>query len=427
MPRSASTVTYADFSANADAAAVIETLNAAPNRAAVVETLKGLTGHAAPQTAFYNLLKSLEAIRDGKSYKPGSHEFGNPDGGDPAACTVPMQGGLTYAHLNTLTAAYADKGKALFPAQNGNGGQGSNPPAQDAPPASGTPASGTPAPALTTAQGPLSIDPTLFDTVKSLQERFAAETVSDAPLTGRAFLEMLWTATPEEERNRRVNAIARSFVESRESASRRGDIRTMIDNLARALKADGKLEADSDIWTYIYNRALPENAQSESYEQVKSNLKNAYRFDPDAATFQQWEGAVRVFAETVAEMFGKDAPEMVAAAANKAALKRTRDTLDSILSGMNQAQARFNEWETRNLRQAAVNPPAPALDPIAFASLSETVQAMIPQDMFEMLPPQKQRDWLINRSISPVGGVYVTADEARSIEAANGGSEKSAE
>lgn len=408
MPPRAAAVTYAEFTANCDAAAVIETLEAAPNRDAIVAAYADLTTVKVPPTAFYNLVKSLVAIRDGKSYLAGSKEYGNPVSGenDPSKLSVPMQGGLTFAGINTLTAAYADKGAALYPSKaNGNGnGEHAAPPASAA--TSG--ASGTP---VTSGSGPAPVDPILTDTIKSLQERFASDDAAAlAPLNGRAFLQMLWDETPEEERNRRVNSIARAFVEARESGSRRGELRVMVDNLSRALKDDDAVAPDFDIWTYIYNRALPSEAQSESYEQIKSNLKNAYRFDPDAATFRDWESALTAYATMTMEMFSKEIAESLGGMTgivSRAALKRTRETLDSIASGMAVAQSRFNEWETRNLRSITPEPPAP--QKIAHGDLPEAFQPQMPQDMWDAIPADAQRSILAGRSIVEVDGKWTMA------------------
>jgi hypothetical protein len=416
MPPRAAAVTYAEFIANCDAAAVIETLEGAPNRDAIVAAYADLTTAKAPPTAFYNLVKSLVAIRDGKSYLAGSKEYGNPTGeSDFSKISVPMQGGLTFAGINTLAAAFADRGAALYPSKaNGNGNGNGEHRAPAAPPASAatSPTGGTP---VTSGSGPASVDPILIDTVKSLQERFSSDDAAAlAPLNGRAFLQMLWDETPEEERNRRVNSIARAFVEARESGSRRGELRVMVDNLSRALKDDDKVAPDFDIWTYIYNRALPTEAQSESYEQIKSNLKNAYRFDPDAAAFRDWESALTAYATMTMEMFSKDIAESLGGMTgivSRAALKRTRETLDSIASGMAVAQSRFNEWETRNLRSIA--PAPPVLDSIPYANLSPAVQGMVEEEMWGMLSPEKQRQWMVNRNITPIEGAYVTAEEAK--------------
>jgi hypothetical protein len=409
MPPRAAAVTYAEFIANCDAAAVIETLEAAPNRDAIVAAYADLTKTKAPPTAFYNLVKSLVAIRDGKSFMAGSKEYGNPVSGenDPSKLNVPMQGGLTFAGINTLAAAYADKGAALYPSKaNGNGnGEHAAPPASAA-------TSGTP---VTSGSGPAPVDPILADTVKSLQERFASEdAAAAAPLNGRAFLQMLWDETPEEERNRRVNSIARAFVEARESGSRRGELRIMVDNLSRALKEDDTVSPDFDIWTYIYNRALPTEAQSESYEQIKSNLKNAYRFDPDAATFRDWESALTAYATMTMEMFSKEIAESLGGMTgivSRAALKRTRETLDSIASGMAVAQSRFNEWETRNLRSITPEPPAP--QKIAHSDLPEAFQPQFPQADWDKIPADAQRSILAGRSIVEVDGKWTMAAERK--------------
>lgn len=415
MPRTAAQNTYADFTSNVDAAAVIEVLEKAPNRetvAAVHNALSGLTGNdGAKPTAFYNLLKSLIAHRDNTSYMAGGREYGNPDGSLPVEkAIVSMQPGLSYTSLNTLTAAYADKGAALFPPkENGNGSQGS------APAAAGADVS-APSTPVTSGTGPAPVAPELIDTVKSLQERFAKEDAA-APVTGRAFLETLWEATPEEERNRRVNIIARAFVEARESASRRGELRTMIDNLSRALKDDGAVAPDLDIWTFIYNRALPDAAQSESYDQIKTNLQNAYRFDPNAATFRDWESALTTQAAAFVEMFGKDLGLSTEAVIAKSALKRTRETLDSILSGMQTAQKRFEEWETRSLRENT--PPPPVVEPVPFASLPEKVQSAVgmPGDIWDSnLTPEQQRSILAGRSIVEVDGVWTLAADRNKDE-----------
>jgi hypothetical protein len=413
MPRTAAAVTYADFIANSDAAAVLETLAAAPNRDAVVTVYQELTGKKVPPTAFYNLAKSLEAIRDGKSYAAGAKEYGNPTGEtDYSKLTVPMQGGLEYSGLNTLTAAFADRGKDIYPAKsNGNGGAGNGTPAA-------APAPDAPSTPVTSASGPAPVDPVLLDTVQSLRDRFAAEDAA-APLTGRAFLEMMWNETPEEERNRRVNAIARSFVEARESGSHRGSLRTLIDNLAASLKGQEgwNVPADLDIWTYIYANVMDQNARSESYEQIKSNLRNAYRFDPDAAMFKDWESAIAAQAAAFVEMFGKDLGVSVETVAAKSALKRTREALDSIHSGMLNAQKRFEEWETRNLRSAT--PPPPVLDKLPFASLPESVQSALgmPQNVWDdILTADQQRTALAQRSIVQVDGVWTTAADRKKDE-----------
>jgi hypothetical protein len=411
MPPRAAAVTYAEFIANCDAAAVIETLEAAPNRDAIVAAYADLTTVKVPQTAFYNLVKSLVAIRDGKGYAAGSKEYGNPTGeSDFSKISVPMQGGLTFAGINTLAAAFADRGAALYPSKaNGNGnGEHAAPPAS----AATSPTGGTP---VTSGSGPASVDPILIDTVKSLQERFSSDDAAAlAPLNGRAFLQMLWDETPEEERNRRVNSIARAFVEARESGSRRGELRVMVDNLSRALKDDDKVAPDFDIWTYIYNRALPTEAQSESYEQIKSNLKNAYRFDPDAAAFRDWESALTAYATMTMEMFSKDIAESLGGMTgivSRAALKRTRETLDSIASGMAVAQSRFNEWETRNLRSIAPAPPAP--QKIAHSDLPEAFQPQMPQDMWDALAADAQRTVLAGRSIVEVDGKWTMAADRK--------------
>jgi hypothetical protein len=96
---------------------------------------------------------------------------------------------------------------------------------------------------------------------------------------------------------------------------------------------------------------------------------------------------------------------------SRAALKRTRETLDSIASGMAVAQSRFNEWETRNLRSIA--PAPPVLDSIPYANLSPAVQGMVEEEMWGMLSPEKQRQWMVNRNITPIEGAYVTAEEAK--------------
>jgi hypothetical protein len=428
MPPRAAAVTYAEFIANCDAAAVIETLEAAPNRDAIVAAYADLTTVKVPPTAFYNLVKSLVAIRDGKGYAAGSKEYGNPTGeSDFSKLSVPMQGGLTFAGINTLTAAFADRGAALFPSKaNGNGNGEHRVPAT--PPASAATGatSGTAGTPVTSGSGPAPVDPILTDTVKSLQERFASEDAAAlAPLNGRAFLQMLWDETPEEERNRRVNSIARAFVEARESGSRRGELRVMVDNLSRALKDDDTVSPDFDIWTYIYNRALPSEAQSESYEQIKSNLKNAYRFDPDAATFRDWESALTAYATMTMEMFSKEIAESLGGMTgivSRAALKRTRETLDSIASGMAVAQSRFNEWETRNLRSIA--PAPPVLDSIPYSNLSPAVQGMVEEEMWGMLSPEKQRQWMVNRNITPIEGAYVTAEEAKAAADRKGDGDK---
>src|SRR5213592_3873020 len=154
MPPRAAAVTYAEFVANCDAAAVIETLEGAPNRDAIVAAYADLTTAKAPPTAFYNLVKSLVAIRDGKSYLAGSKEYGNPTGEtDFSKLSVPMQGGLTFAGINTLTAAFADRGAALYPSKaNGNGEHPAAPPASAATSAT----SGTP---VTSGSGPAPVDP----------------------------------------------------------------------------------------------------------------------------------------------------------------------------------------------------------------------------------------------------------------------------
>jgi hypothetical protein len=401
MPRTAAQNTYTAFTENCDAAAVIEVLEKAPNREAVAAVHNALSNVDAKPTAFYNLLKSLIAHRDNTSYMAGGKEYGNPDGSLPVdKAIVSMQPGLSYASLNTLAAAYADKGAALFPVKESNG-NGSETPSGDA---------AAPSTPVTSASGPAPVDPILMDTVKALQERFAAEDAS-APVTGRAFLETLWEATPEEERNRRVNSIARAFVEARESASRRGELRTMIDTLSAALKEDGAVDQSMDIWTYIYNRALPTAAQSESYDQIKSNLKNAYRFDPDAATFRDWESSLSAQAAAFVEMFGKDLGLTVEAVTAKSALKRTRETLDSILSGMVTAQNRFNEWETRNLRSAT--PPPPVLEKIAHADLPEAFRSSLPDFAWDALTADAQRSLLAQRSIVEVDGTWTLAADRK--------------
>jgi hypothetical protein len=407
MPRSAALATYADFTATCDAAAVVAVLDAAPNREALRAVYQELTGTRVPPTAFYNLSRSLAAIRDGKSFVAGGREYGNPTGeSDHSKLSVPMQGGLDFAGINSLAAAFAERGKEMFPKSENGNGNGNGERKENAAPAAAAPS--TP---VTTGSGPMPVAPELIDTVKSLQERFAAED-ADAPRTGRAFLETLWEATPEEERNRRVNNIARAFVEARESASRRGELRTMIDNLSRALKDDGAVAPDLDIWTFIYNRALPDAAQSESYDQIKTNLQSAYRFDPNAAMFRDWESYIAAQAETFVRLFGKGmklTPEMAAASI---ARDRTNEALDSILSGMLTAQKRFEEWETRSLREAT--PPQPPVAAVPFDALSPVVQGMIPEEVWtSVLTPDQQRQWFASRSISEVDGKWVTADEAR--------------
>jgi len=419
MPRTSSSLSYADFTAAVEPEAFLAFYDAAPNghaAAALIASFQPEGSGKTNRTAIWNLATAVKAVREGKAVTINGKAFGNPSGLPLTddTLTVPMQGNMTVAQINAAMEKYAAEGKSAFPevAANGNGsGAGSS--GNAAPPS-------TP---VTVSGGPMNVDPALFDAVASLQDTFKADAVENAPRTGRDFLALLWEATPEEEKNRRVNAIARSFVQTRESGSHRGDIPKMIDQLAFSLKDEGMVAPDFDIWTYIYNSALPQSAQSESYEQIKANLQNAYRFDPNAAAFRDWESLVTTQATTMYEMFLKDMGVSLDAVAVKIATKTTRDTLASIKAGMDVAQSRFNEWETRRLREATPEvPAAPVLERIEWAALAPSVQGLLPEASFwEMLTPEQQAQFLGSRSIVSVEGTYRTKGEAEALaaEAAN--------
>lgn len=410
MAARAETIKFADFVERIPVSDWVTFWDAAHNRKqGRLSLVHFITGNEQGKgyTAFYNVNRAVRANADGTEFVTNNGS----DHWDQTTGLIPLQTGATMDGLADAVRRFQNgEGFRDFTnaAATPNSGSGSS---------AATPGASSPSPA--TKAEPLPVDPTTVDAVAAMLNTVRNGSVP-VHNTGRQFLSWMWEQTPESIREQRTADIVRGVLDGAESAAKRGLIRRLMDSLNGTFTVSDQNGNPVDLWNALYS-VLPDSERTASTEQVATIVGNTYRFDPNAPLFRNWATDLDNRSRMIARVVGKDrsggdpAPHFVEQAASDLA----DEALTGIAEGLNKAQDAYEKHIAARL--AAATPPPPVAAPLAaipFSDLSETVRTMIPEDVWNgVLSPDQQRQWLISRSISPVGGIYVTAEESRKIEA----------